>query len=42
MSCINIRVITIIIISHFGILKSQFVRPPRYYDQDVMAQQWSH
>ena len=44
LSCINIRVIIIIIIiiSHFSILKSRLMRPPGYYDQDFMTQQWSH
>ena len=46
LSCINIRVIIIIIIiiiiSHFSILKSRLMRPPSFYDQDFMAQQWSH
>ena len=28
--------------SHFIILKTSLMRPPRYYDQDFMAQRWSH
>ena len=28
--------------SHFIILKTSLMRPPRYYDQDFMAQCWSH
>ena len=28
--------------SHFIILKTFSMRPPRYYDQDFMAQCWSH
>ena len=28
--------------SHFIILKTSSMRPPRYYDQDFMAQRWSH
>ena len=26
----------------FIILKTPLMRPPRYYDQDFMAQRWSH
>ena len=28
--------------SHFIILKTSSMRPPRYHDQDFMAQRWSH
>ena len=28
--------------SHFIILKTSLMRPPRYHDQDFMAQRWSH
>ena len=29
-------------LSHFIILKTPLMRPPRYYDQDFMAQRWSY
>ena len=28
--------------SHFIILKTSLMRPPRYHDQDFMTQRWSH
>ena len=28
--------------THFIILKTPLMRPPRYYDQDFMAQRWSY
>ena len=28
--------------SHFIVLKTSLMRPPRYHDQDFMAQRWSH
>ena len=28
--------------SHFIILKTSLMRPPRYHDQDFMVQRWSH
>ena len=29
-------------LTHFIILKTPLMRPPRYYDQDFMAQRWSY